>query len=251
MKGTCVRVPRLFVDMPLVSGTEVQLDADSAHYLFKVLRLRSGAELLLFNGTGGEYQAVLGSSKSAMVSIGTSIAREAESPLKLYLAQGISRGERMDYTVQKAVELGVTEIMPLCTERCGVMLDGARMEKRVQHWQRVVHSACAQCGRNRVPRVSAVRPLSAWLDSAEGQRLVLHPPAAVGLAAIESATDITLLIGPEGGLSDAELAMARRAGFTPVHLGPRVLRTETAAVVALSVIQALWGDLRGDSATGD
>ena len=238
-----MRVPRLFVDMPLASDSEIQLDAGSANHLLKVLRLRPGAPLLLFNGAGGEYRAVLGLSKSGVVSIGAFSDREAESPLDLCLAQGISRGERMDYTVQKAVELGVTEIVPLSTERCGVVLDGARMEKRVQHWQRVAQSACAQCGRNRVPRVSAVNCLSAWLDSVEGRRLVLHPQATVGLAAIEPATDITLLIGPEGGLSDAELAMARHAGFTPVHLGPRVLRTETAAVVALSIIQALWGDL--------
>ena len=219
-----MRVPRLFVDLPLAAGTEVQLDADSANYLLKVLRLRPGAQLLLFNGTGGEYRAVLGSltttGKSGVVRIGSFSAREAESLLDLCLAQGISRGERMDYTVQKAVELGVTEIVPLSTERCGVAFDGARMEKRVQHWQRVAQSACGQCGRNRVPRVHAVRPLSEWLGSAEGQRLVLHPQATIGLAAVEPATDITLLIGPEGGLSDAELAMARQAGFIPVHLGP-------------------------------
>jgi 16S rRNA (uracil1498-N3)-methyltransferase len=150
----------------------------------------------------------------------------------------------MDFAVQKAVELGVVEIVPLLTERCGVHLEGPRLEKRLAHWQKVAVNACCQCGRNQVPRVHSVQALKGWLGSAPGEvKLVLDPQATTGLADIPKGGEVTLLIGPEGGLSEAELTLAEQFGFTPIRLGPRVLRTETAAVAALTAIQALWGDL--------
>jgi 16S rRNA (uracil1498-N3)-methyltransferase len=249
-----MRIPRLFVDAALVSGADIRLAPEDAHYLVHVLRLKPGAELVLFSGRGGEYRAVLSEirGKSAVVTVGEFSAREAESALFVRLAQGISRGERMDYTVQKAVELGVTEIVPPVSERCAVNLDGPRTEKRLSHWQKVAASACAQCGRNRVPRVLPVQDLERWLRSVPGNiKLVLDPQATKGLASIPRGEEITLLIGPEGGLSEAELVLAQQVGFTGVRLGPRILCTETAAVAALTAIQALWGDLGEDYVPGE
>jgi 16S rRNA (uracil1498-N3)-methyltransferase len=182
----------------------------------------------------------------AEVSVGNYIVRETESPLHVTLAQGVSRGERMDYTIQKAVELGVTRIVPLISERCEVRLEGERLTKRVQHWQAVAASACEQCGRNRVPPVLAPVPLNSWLaEPVHGLRLVLNPLAPATLTSLSTPDDrlITLLIGPEGGLSDAEVKRAQQSGFVGIRLGPRILRTETAAVTALSALQMLWGDL--------
>jgi 16S rRNA (uracil1498-N3)-methyltransferase len=241
-----MRIPRLFVATPLRSGADMALDPEQAHYISRVLRLRAGAELLLFDGRGGEYRARVArvAARAADVSIGDFTMREAESPLHVCLAQGISRGERMDYTVQKAVELGASEIVPLLTERCGVQLDPSRAQKRVEHWQKVAASACAQCGRNQLPPIAGVHELRQWLiRPRSGLRLVLDPRASRGLAALPRCAAVTLLIGPEGGLSDAELAAASRAGFQGLHMGPRTLRTETAAMTALAAIQTLWGDL--------
>jgi 16S rRNA (uracil1498-N3)-methyltransferase len=244
-----MRIPRLFVSTPLTSGVEIALDPEQAHYVSRVLRLRAGSELVLFDGGGGEYRARLTSltARAACVSVGDFIARDIESPVRVCLAQGISRGERMDYTVQKAVELGASEILPLLTERCGVHLDPSRAEKRVDHWQKVAASACAQCGRNKVPHIAAVHELGAWLARPSAElRLVLDPRASRGLATLPRSAAVTLLIGPEGGLSAAELAAVSHAGFQSVHMGPRTLRTETAAVTALAAIQTLWGDLGSD-----
>ena len=243
-----MRIPRIYLPTPLASGASVALSDNAANHVVRVLRLKPGAPLILFNGLGGEYEAVLLSMdrNHTEVSVGNHIARETESPLHITLAQGVSRGERMDYTIQKAVELGVTKIVPLISERCEVRLEGERLAKRVQHWQAVVVSACEQCGRNRVPPVLAPVPLSGWLaEPVHGVRLVLDPLAPATLSSLARPDDrlITLLIGPEGGLSDAEVKCAQQSGFEGIHLGPRILRTETAAVTALSALQVLWGDL--------
>jgi len=241
-------VPRIYLPVPLQSGTEVMLDARAAQYVVRVLRLKAGAQLILFNGEGGEYAATLQpvSGATAKAAVGDFIARDAESPLTVTLAQAISRGERMDYAIQKAVELGVSHIQPLVTEFCVVKIHQERVDKRLAHWQGIIISACEQCGRTRVPAISAPAPFARWLaDCTSSVKLVLDPYATQGLSQLpQPAGDITLLIGPEGGLSDAELAQAQHVGFIPVRLGARMLRTETAPVAALAAVQTLWGDLR-------
>ena len=223
------------------------LDARATQHVVRALRLKPGALLMLFNGAGGEYAAILQptSGATAKVLVGDFIARDAESPLTVTLAQAISRGERMDYAIQKAVELGVSHIQPLVTEFCVVKIHQERVDKRLAHWQGIIISACEQCGRTRVPTIGAPAPYPSWLAGcASAVKLVLDPYAAQGLSHLPPpAGDITLLIGPEGGLSDTELAQAQHAGFIPVRLGARMLRTETAPVAALAAVQTLWGDL--------
>jgi len=245
-----MRIPRLYLPVPLASDSSVNLDKEQVHYLGTVLRLRAGAAVVLFNGDGAEYEAVLTAidRKSGQLQVRARREPERESALDLCLALGISRGERMTYAVQKAVELGVTRIQPLITEHCEVRIDEERAEKRQQHWLGIVHSACEQAGRTRVPHLAAVQSLANWLTSLAADtslRLALDPRGAVGFAALPGrATRLLLLVGPEGGLGEMDLAAADRAGFTRVRLGPRILRTETAAVAALVAAQLQWGDLR-------
>lgn len=246
-----MRIPRIYQAIPLASGQTLELDAQATVHLTKVLRLRVGDALVVFNGKGngeadGEFaaQVVAIGRRSASIEIGEFVPHSLESPLELVLLQGVSRGERMDYTVQKAVELGVSRIVPVLTERTVVNLKGDRQEKRREHWQGVVNAACEQSGRNRVPEVAAIAPFAAALaEVTEGLKLVLHHRAETSLGALPLPQGpVTLLIGPEGGLSEQEIAAATAAGFVPLRLGPRVLRTETAAVAALSVLQWQWGD---------
>jgi 16S rRNA (uracil1498-N3)-methyltransferase len=241
-----VRIPRIYQPISLHSGQTVTLDAQATVHLTKVLRLRLGDALVVFNGRGGEFTARVRAveRRAACIEVGEFVAHEVESPLDLVLLQGVSRGERMDYTVQKAVELGVTHIVPLQTERTVVNLNAERQARRREHWQAVVNSACEQSGRNRVP---AVAPVTAFADgvtmAAQGLKLVLHHRAETRLQALSPQQGpVTLLIGPEGGLSPAEIALAEAAGFVPLRLGPRVMRTETAAVAAMAVLQWQWGD---------
>jgi len=242
-----VRIPRLYVPVPLHSGANVTLDQNTANHAVRVLRLAVGAPLILFNGEGGEYEGLIDSINrhSVTITVGEFHDEGCESPLDITLVQGVSRGERMDYTLQKAVELGVTRIMPVLSERSVVKLAGERLQRRLHHWQGVVTSACEQCGRDRVPKVRDIVALKDWLPTTgKGLKLVLQHNAEHSLSAIDPTPGpITLLIGPEGGLSDAEIQGAVAAGFVPLRLGPRVLRTETAAVVALTALQTLWGDL--------
>ncbi len=246
-----MRIPRIYYPACLNSGRLIELEGQAAVYLARVLRLRAGNALVLFNGEGGEFAARLleVGRRSVRIEVGERSLREMESPLQLVLAQGISRGERMDYTVQKAVELGVSRIVPLETARTTVNLAGERRAKRLAHWQGVVVSACEQCGRNRVPPVEPVRGLDGWLAEVVGQpglKLALHHRAEASLAGLPPPSGpVTLLIGPEGGLSESEIEAAVGCGFRPLRLGPRVLRTETAAVAAMSVLQWLWGDYAG------
>lgn len=213
-----------------------------------VLRLAEGADITLFDGRGTEYDAVI--SACARNSVRVRVLGERnisrESPLRVTLVQAVSAGERMDFTVQKAVELGVAAVQPVLSERCVVRLSGERAEKRVAHWQAVVVAACEQCGRNLVPPVHALLPFAVWLErlAAEpGQRVLLAPAGDVRLQDLgRPAGDVILLAGPEGGLTPAEAGDAGRAGFRSLQLGPRVLRTETAALAALAAMQALWGD---------
>jgi 16S rRNA (uracil1498-N3)-methyltransferase len=243
-----MRISRLFLDSPLQTGDTVSLQGEQVNYIARVLRLKPDVELTVFNGQGGEYSARLESvsKRSASLTIGAFSDRDCESPLNLTLIQGVSRGERMDYTLQKATELGITHIVPVFTQRSMVSLDGERLEKRQQHWQGVVRSACEQCGRNRVPVIETALPLSEYLgQNVIGTKLLLDPLANDSLHAMSAPDNNTLLlIGPEGGLDDQERALARAQGYTGIRLGPRVLRTETAAVASIAAIQALWGDMR-------
>lgn len=243
-----MKPPRLYLPTTLAAGALVALDANAFNHAVRVLRLRVGDALTLFDGHGGEYVAELVAveRRAATARVLAARAREAESPLRVVLAQGVSKGERMDYTLQKAVELGVAAVQPLLAERSVVQLDGERLARRVEHWQGVLVAACEQSGRNRVPPLAAPARLGDWLAAGggEGLRLLLDPQAGTGLRALPAPGGaVTLLIGPEGGLGDGEIAAATAAGWQGVHLGPRVMRTETAGVAALAALQALWGDL--------
>jgi 16S rRNA (uracil1498-N3)-methyltransferase len=224
------------------------LPREASHHLVHVLRLSTGDSLVIFDGEGCEYDANIErvSKTGVKVKLVGSRALDRESPLQVTLAQGISSGDRMDYTIQKAVELGVHAIQPLTTERSVVRLDPARAEKRVAHWRSVAIAACEQCGRNRVPNIAPVSNLTAWLGSlaASSLRMTLSPHASAKLATIDrkNSASILLLVGPEGGFAPREESDAQATGFTAVRLGPRVLRTETAAVAALAAMQTLWGD---------
>ncbi len=243
-----MRIPRIHHPAPLTSGARIELSDTAANHVARVLRLPVGAPLTLFNGSGGEFEATINTidKRRVTIDVGGFQDQEREPPLQIWLAQGISRGERMDYTIQKAVELGVSRIVPLFTEHCGVQLSGERLEKRIKHWQGVVISACEQCGRNRIPRVDTPVTVTQWLaNPGEGLRLVLAPDAEHSLAQLPAPSGpITLLIGPEGGLSDQEIATAKQAGYSGLRLGPRILRTETAAVAALAAMLGTWGDFR-------
>ncbi len=242
-----MRLTRIFTEEPLSAGREIALSAAAAAHVGRVLRLRVGEELTVFDGRGGEYPATISESRGTVlrVRLGAQRPLERESPLRITLGQGVSRGERMDWVVQKATELGVAAIVPLVTERSVVKLDARQAEKRREHWRRIVVAACEQSGRNQLPDVLAPQPFAAWLAGSpgEGARFLLDPAASSGVRSIGPLRAMTLLIGPEGGLAPAERALALQAGFTPLRMGPRVLRTETAAIAALSALQALAGDL--------
>jgi 16S rRNA (uracil1498-N3)-methyltransferase len=243
-----MRSTRIYVDLELASDKELVLPAAQSTHVLRVLRLRTGAALTLFNGRGGEYAAELtGSGTSgARLGVRAHAAVERESPLALTLLQGIARGERMDAIVQKATELGVQRIVPLSCEFSVVRIDAASRERRAQHWRAVAIAACEQCGRNRIPEVEPIGDFAAACASSDAElRLMLLPQAPESLAAVGSGfRSVALLVGPEGGLSGREQLLAQRNGFRPCRLGPRVLRTETAPVAALAALQLLGGDLR-------
>jgi 16S rRNA (uracil1498-N3)-methyltransferase len=238
--------PRFYLDQPLAPGARLSLPPGPARHAVRALRLAEGDRIALFNGEGGEYAACIERiQKDAVVVSVTGFSDiERESRLRVMLAQGISSGERMDYTLQKAVELGVAAIQPIAARRSVVKLAGERADKRVAHWQGVVASACEQCGRNRLPAVAQPRPLAIWLGArAPGRLLFLSPLAEARLADLPPPDGVdTLVAGPEGGFEADEIAALRAAGAIPVRLGARVLRTETAALAALAAMQTLWGD---------
>jgi 16S rRNA (uracil1498-N3)-methyltransferase len=239
---------RILVNETLATGTELILDRDQARYLGRVLRLRQGDALNVFNGDDGEYRTTIASlgKDAAVIRIEARIENTSESPLKIHLVQGVSRGERMDFVVQKATELGVKRISPVFTEYGVVKLGEDRARKRRDHWQAVAASACEQSGRIRPPLIDAPLDLNAWFGAGAKETdtdLILHPRAANPLSSIANpVTKVCLLIGPEGGFSDTEYDDAQVAGFQAASLGPRILRTETAALAAVAVAQSLWGD---------
>jgi 16S rRNA (uracil1498-N3)-methyltransferase len=241
---------RIFISDKLSSGQQLQLDGDKARYIGRVLRLRSGDPLTVFNGEDGEFGASVATigKNSAAVDISSHIDTTTESPLKVHLVQGISRGERMDFVIQKATELGVKRVTPVLTEYGVVKLGGERASKRRDHWQGVAESACEQSGRIRPPLIDAPIDLNAWFGTRTKETdtdLILKPGATTALTSIATpATKVCLLIGPEGGFSDSEYEDAEVAGFGAVSIGPRILRTETAALTAIAAVQSMWGDLR-------
>ncbi|HEX2584905.1 MAG TPA: 16S rRNA (uracil(1498)-N(3))-methyltransferase [Steroidobacteraceae bacterium] len=244
-----MRVARVHVPPPLVQGSKVTLPDSVAYHLTKVLRMRAGALVIVFDGIGNEHYAEILTldSKQVTIRIEEAIRGDTESPLQITLVQGVSRAERMDWTLQKATELGVHAIAPVITSRSVVRLDDRQANKKLEHWQAIVVSACEQSGRRVIPVVHAPVRLHDYFakSNADNLRLVLDPEATITLTnQPRPLKDVELLIGPEGGLDDDELQRAVTTGFTPVRLGPRILRTETASVVALSVMQALWGDLQ-------
>ncbi|WP_373387050.1 16S rRNA (uracil(1498)-N(3))-methyltransferase [Pseudomonas alcaligenes] len=238
-----MRLSRFFIDAPLSLGQH-ELPEAQAHYIGRVLRHAAGDAVQLFDGSGQEYRGELieVGKKAVRVELREQLDGLAESPLRIHLGQGLSRGERMDWAIQKATELGVGEITPIVSERCEVRLKDERADKRLAHWRQVAISACEQCGRSVLPLIHPPLTLAEWQTHVQAElKLVLHPVAAP-LESHARPQSLAFLIGPEGGLSEAEVEQARAAGFHAARLGPRVLRTETAPVVALAVAQQLWGD---------
>jgi len=238
--------PRLFVDAQLAPGARVALPAEAAHHAANVLRLREGEEIVLFNGAGGEYPARIGAlgRKSVEVELGAHAAIERESRLNVTLLQGLSSADRMDYTVQKAVELGVAAVQPAACEKSVVRLSAERAASRQAHWRRVAIAACEQCGRNRVPKILPLLRLAGYRLPEASTGVVLSPDATATLASVMAVNPaaVVLAIGPEAGFSETEERALQIAGFLPVRLGERILRTETAGPVALAVLNSLAGE---------
>ncbi len=240
-----MRLSRLFIDQELVPDSQLNLAGQQAHYLSKVLRLKANTELIVFNGRGSEFSARLLQVGKQQVSltVGPELSVATESPLRTLLGLGLSRGERMDYAVQKSTELGVTLIAPLFTEYSEVKLQGERLQKKLQHWQQISISACEQSGRTRLPILLEPQPLAQWCQSQNSPlKLIFNPQETRAAALPENTNEVALLLGPEGGFSPSELSLAESAGFQPVQLGTRILRTETAPIAALSALQLKWGD---------
>ncbi|MBJ7536507.1 16S rRNA (uracil(1498)-N(3))-methyltransferase [Marinomonas transparens] len=243
-----MRIPRIFIDSELSENTIVALPDSAFQHLCKVLRLKSDHPIRVFNGKGGQFHAVLCDveKRSANIAISHFESLNNESPIKVTIGQTLSRGERMDYAIQKSVEAGVYAIQPLFSERCEVKLQENRIEKRIQHWQQIAISAAEQCGRGIVPHIHPPIGLKEWLINCSDMlkfALHHHSPKPIHSFSCPTNNQIALLIGPEGGLTENEVEGAKIQGFHSISLGPRILRTETAPVIALSVINSLWGDI--------
>ena len=243
-----MRIPRIYHPESLEYQTQCQLSEDAANHVGRVLRMVEGEQLELFDGSNHIYPAIITESnkKSVKVNILGRELSDKESNLKIHLGQVISRGERMEFTIQKSVELGVNVITPLWSERCGVKLDGERMDKKIQQWQKIVIAACEQCGRNVVPEIRPLMKLQDWCAEDDGAiKLNLHPRAqhSIKTLPIIPKDGVRLLIGSEGGLSEQEILQTQQKGFTEILLGKRVLRTETASLAAISALQIYFGDL--------
>jgi 16S rRNA (uracil1498-N3)-methyltransferase len=251
-----MRLTRVYVDAPVAAGKRVVIEGSAANHIARVLRLRNGDSITVFDGSGGEFGARIEEFRKDAVVVAVEEHRpvDRESPLPLTLVQGISRGERMDWIIQKATELGASRIVPVFTKRSVVRLDEKQAERKLQHWRAITVAACEQCGRNRIPDLAAPVDYFEMLagsadsaghpDSAGATRVLLSPTGDLRIDDLQNVgKGITVLIGPEGGLEDVEQEAAITAGFKAVRLGPRVLRTETAAIAALTIIQRYFGDL--------
>ena len=238
---------RIFTDSRLDCNESVDLGETASHHINKVLRMKPGQKIQVFNGSGGYYDAEITAVERRAVTVIPlqHISEERESNLKITLVQGISRGRRMDYTIQKAVELGVNQIVPLFTEFSNVKLEGSRIQNRLTHWRSVIINACEQCKRTRVPGITGPVTLSDWISGDQHPlKIILDPGSGKNMREINPREPlISLISGPEGGFSETEITTAVEAGYQAIGLGPRVLRTETAAISALSAVQVLWGDM--------
>lgn len=241
-----MRIPRIFTPQDLSAPLQVQLEKVAANHVSRVLRMTAGQQVELFNGDGHCYFGNIVSIERNQVSVEIveSRASDNESPLNIHLFQGVSRGDKMDLTLQKGVELGVKEFTPLITERCGVKLDEKRWQKKHEHWQKVIESACEQCGRNSIPTLHPAIKLQAALEQLTSNSFFMHPDASDSFKSINADTksELQLWVGPEGGFSGEEINWVETHGCKPVRLGPRVLRTETAALAAVAVMNSVWGD---------
>ncbi len=242
-----MRIPRIYHPEPLSPNSEIALSDDAANHVGRVLRMVSDQQLQLFDGSNQVFEARIthADKKSVRVQLLSAAEDDRESPLHLHLGQVMSRGEKMEFTIQKSIELGVNVITPLFSERCGVKLDAERLNKKIQQWQKIAIAACEQCGRNRVPEIRPAMDLDAWCaEPDEGLKLNLHPRASQSINTLPLPVQrVRLLIGPEGGLSVDEIAMTAQHQFTDILLGPRVLRTETTALTAITALQVRFGDL--------
>ncbi|TKI03094.1 16S rRNA (uracil(1498)-N(3))-methyltransferase [Martelella alba] len=242
-----MRIPRIYHAEPLPAEGHVTLSEEAAHHLIRVLRLGEGQPLCLFDGSNRIFEAQIASAgkKNVVARIFSMRHQDNESPLRLHLGQVMSRGEKMEFTIQKSIELGVNVITPLFSARCGVRLDGERLDKKLQQWRKIAIGACEQCGRNTLPQIRDAMELEAWCTEQDGGlKINLHPRARQSINTLPLPVEqIRLLIGPEGGLSAEEIAMTSAHGFTEIQLGPRVLRTETTALTAITALQVRFGDL--------
>ena len=238
---------RIFQPYTINQNSLITLDDNAFNHLIRVLRMKTGESITLFDGSNQITPAVIHevNKKTVIVKTANSVLDNRESPLNIHLGQVISRGDKMEFTIQKSVELGVNTITPLLSERCGVKLDQDRLEKKVQQWQKIVISACEQCGRNIIPSINPVMKLETWCANlTDSLKLNLHPKAEQGINQLPcDNNNISLLIGPEGGLSNEEISMTHQYQFTDILLGPRVLRTETAALTVITALQVRFGDL--------
>ncbi len=241
-----MRQTRIYVDLPLEAGQDASLPAAAVQHLVQVLRLQPGDNFIIFNGNGCDYPATILTShrREVMIRVGEPGEPEPALPLSIHLGIGISKGERMDFSIQKAVELGVAEVTPLIAGRGMVRLAGDRLANRQEHWQGILIAACEQSGRRRLPRLNPSQGLDTWVAQGHSCPLLLDHRARRSLLSLAPpGPALTLLIGPEGGLAPPERERAYQTGFTGIHLGPRILRTETAPLAAIAIVQALWGDL--------
>ena len=242
-----MRVSRIYFDKKLVSGASIQLDSEVAHYLINVLRLKPDSEINLFNGDAGEFRGVIasGSKKEVVVHINEQLSQPSRSALHLHLALGLSKGDRMDYAIQKSVELGVAEITPLYTEFNEVRFkDIARLQKKLVHWQKIAIAACEQCGSHGPPTINSPVALCEFIKKeSTANRLVLDKSGDNSLSETKKSEAIDLVVGPEGGLSAFELKNLKSQGYKVINMGPRILRTETAPIAALAILQSVYGDM--------
>lgn len=241
-----MRIPRIYTGQVLACDSQLELEPGPSAHISRAMRMRSGDCLTLFNGRGGEYSASIDSvgKKTVLVNVGAHNDSETESPLAIHLGIAISRGDRMDWVIQKATELGVKSLSPLLSERTEVKLKGERADKKRHHWQQIAIAACEQCGRNQLPEINPLQSLPQWLETTQSDRkFVLHHRSLADGGEPGSPASIALLIGPEGGLSEVEINLAERGAYQSLQLGPRVMRTETAPLAAIAILQARWGDM--------
>ncbi len=243
-----MRKTRVYVETNLTAGQAVTISDDSFHHLSHVVKHREGDWIHAFDGNGGYFESIIISKNKRSITIKPDVfvKDNRESDLRLTLAQGISRGQKMDFTIQKAVELGIYIFVPVMTERSNVKLDNERSEKRLKHWQKIIINACEQCGRNVLPTILEPVTLDEWVAvDTNAMKYVLDPLATMSISGVaQQGTEISLICGPEGGLTENEIELSEKSGYSPVSLGPRVLRTETAAISALAIFQSKWGDIR-------